>query len=323
MDVMQSFTVALFPWGKKAVTIDELVEATKRAEDLGFYSLATAQSLLLPDAHLYAGFLKNYVFEPMVWLPIVAYATKTIRFGVHSLVLPLLPPYFWAKYLATLDVVSGGRLIAGLCIGDGEPQFQAVGVKYKKRARISDEQTEVIVRLWTEEEVTHEGELYQLKDMALEPKPIQKPHPPIWWGGAQASIPRSARFAEYIVPPWPSVEEVRSDYVPRLREECKKWGTNTKIASTVMSIIDPNHDYTEDDLERWAGPQLKFGEGSFDAREVTIAGSPEQCAQRIKDFQEAGLDHFIFDFQRHGLDPIQEVVRQMELFVDKVVPLLK
>ncbi|MFQ5873882.1 MAG: LLM class flavin-dependent oxidoreductase [Dehalococcoidia bacterium] len=323
MRIMDSFSVALLPWGTKPINQDDVAKAAKHAEELGFYSLTIPVILRLPDEPLYARFGNENIVDPLVLFPVVAQATKSIRIGVHSMVLPLLPPYVWAKYIASLDLISGGRVDAGMCLGFSQRQFDAVDISVKKRARMSDEQVEVITRLWTEERVTHQGQFYNLKDVTLEPKPAQKPHPPIWWGGGQASIARAARWCEYIATPFPTVREVKEEYIPRLKEECHKWGTNTKVAGWVFSTIDPHKDFSEQDLRDWILDLLWHEGREPDPREATIAGSPQQCADKINAFRDAGLSHFIFDFQRHGLDSVSESIRQMDLFVERVVPLLK
>ena len=170
-------------------------------------------------------------------VPAIAGATSTIRIGFNSILLPLLPPYEWAKYLATLDVMSGGRVIVGAAMGWWEEDFIATGVERTKRGRLFDEQLEVITSLWTQQTTTFQGEHYQLEKMTLEPKPVQKPYPPIWIGGGVKSIGRTARYGEYILAFWPSEEEARNLWVPKLREEGLKWDRNPKLASFTFAYV--------------------------------------------------------------------------------------
>ncbi len=320
---MSSFSVALVPWGKEHVLHEDIVAAAKHAEDLGFHSVAIPIIVRAPDTMaIFDQFGNERILDSFVLFPLVAQATKTIRIAVQSMVLPLLPPYFWAKYFASLDVISGGRVDAGMALGFSQRQFDAMDVSVKKRGRMSDEQVEVITRLWTEERVTHLGDFYSLNDVTMEPKPVQKPHPPIWWGGGQASIPRSARWATYLLAPMPTPEEVRTEYVPRLKEECAKWGTDTKVASWIFGNIDADKNFSESDVRDWVQDNMRFEDQDPDPIEATMAGSPQQCADKINALHEAGVFHFVFTFQREGLDTISEARRQQDLFVEKVVPLL-
>lgn len=322
MGIMDSFSPALLPWGTKLLTADDVVSVAKHAEELGFYSLTMPIILRLPDEPLYERFGNENIVDSLVLFPLIVQATSTIRIGVHSMVLPLLPPYEWAKYLASLDVISGGRVDAGMCLGFSQRQFDAVGMSAKKRARMSDEAAEVITRLWTEERVTYQGEFYNLKEVTMEPKPKQKPYPPIWWGGGQASIARAARWSEYIASPWLTLQEIKTDFMPRLKEERQKRNTNTKLAMWVLTNVSPDRSFSEQDVRDWALDLLYHEGKDSDPTEATIAGSPQQCADRINSYREAGVSFFILDFQRHGLDPASEIMRQMDLFVEKVAPLL-
>ncbi len=321
---MSAFSVALVPWGKEIADHEEIVAAAKHAEALGFRSVAIPIIFRAPDTMaVFDHFGNENILDSFVLFPLVAQATKTIRIAVQSMVLPLLPPYFWAKYFASLDVISGGRVDAGMALGFSQRQFDAMGETVKKRGRMSDEQVEVIVRLWTEERVTHSGDFYALDDVTMEPKPVQKPHPPIWWGGGQASIARSAKWADYILAPCVTPREVETEYLPRMKAECEKWGTDTKMASWTFATIDPDKSFSDDDVRDWISDTMRFEDADPDQIGATVAGSPQQCADKIAALHEAGVTDFVFTFQREGMDSIAEARRQQELFAEKVAPLLR
>ncbi len=144
---MSSFSVAIAPWGKELVNHEDMVAAAKHAEDLNFHSVAIPIIVRAPDTMtVFEKFGNETILDAFVLFPLVAQATKTIRIAVQSMVLPLLPPYFWAKYFASLDVISGGRVDAGMALGFSQRQFDAMDVSVKKRGRMSDEQVEVITR---------------------------------------------------------------------------------------------------------------------------------------------------------------------------------
>lgn len=318
---ISDISIMLFPWGVKKPSVGEIVEAAKLAEKLGFYSVSLPTHMTMPPGWLFTTFPNRDVLDVLVVLPAIAAATSTIKLGTNSIILPLLPPYQWAKYLATLDVMSGGRVIAGAAVGWWEEDFTSVGVERRKRGRLFDEQLEAITRLWTQETTTFEGEHYQLKDISLEPKPVQKPYPPIWIGGGVKSIERAARYAEYIVPFWPSEEAARSLWIPKLREAGARWDRAPKLAAFTFAYVAKD----ESDFQAML-PRLRdcvaFEDSSIDPLGVTISGVPERCAERITALSQAGVSHFLIEFQFHGLESVSFGMEQMEAFARDVVPLL-
>ena len=336
MSVMDRFSIMTFPWGVPPPKVSELVELAQQAEKLGFHSISLPQHLVLPTEWIYKDFPNREALDLLVVLPAIAVATKTIRLGPNSLILPLLPPYFWAKYLATLDVMTEGRVIAGMALGWAEEDFEVAGADLGQRGRISDEQLEIITRLWREDRVSHHGRFYSLNNAELEPKPVQKPHLPIWLGGGLPSIPRAARYARYLVASWPSVQDIRDKYMPKLQKERERWGTNTELCLlNYVIVMEDEHALKTQVLPQltkaagiefalsWAGhKEISLRERTISPEEVAFIGTPEQCARRIKEYQQAGVSHFILDFQYHGLTSLQFSIEQMDAFVEKVVPLL-
>lgn len=319
---MSDFSVMLFPWDKKKPKVSDIVEITQLAEDLGFYSATLPTHMTMPPGWLFTDFENTEILDALVVVPAMAQATSKIKIGFNSVLFPILPPYHWAKYLSTLDVMSGGRCIAGTAMGWWEEDFTSVGVDIKKRGKMFTEQLEVITRLWTEERVTFEGEHYQLKDMTLEPKPIQQPGPPIWIGGGVKSIWRTAKYGECILCFWPSEEAIRDTWIPELRKQGAKYSTDPKLASfTFVYVANSDADYLN--YHAHLQTAVGFENPSVTPEAVTISGSPEQCASNIKRLQDAGVWHFVLEFQFHGLESVSFGMKQMEKFAMEVVPLLK
>ena len=322
MPIMDHFSVAVFPWGRKPPTMTEVVEAAQYAEKLGFYSVNVPLMNAIPDAGPFARFGNKSILDARVLLPAIIAATSKIRIAVDSIPLPYLPPFDWAKYFASLDVISNGRVIVGMCLGMVDEAFHAVGADRRKRGAIADEQLEIITRLWTEDEVTYDGQFYKLNGVSMEPKPIQKPYPPIWWGGRSVSIPRAARYCEYINPPWPTFDELSDVYLPRLGEApIGKWGQRAKVSAWIYSTVTEGREMSDSQIEEYFSGLMDL-EYAVDTTSVTVAGSPEQSAERISNYLDAGLDHFVFDFVRHGVEPHDTLMRQMDLMANKVAPLL-
>jgi len=318
---MADLSIMVFPWGVERPSMDETIEIVKLAEDLGFYSATLPTHMTMSPDWLFRTFPNDDVLDALVMAPILAAATSTIRIGFNAILPPLLPPYQWAKYLSTLDVVSGGRLIVGAAMGWWEEDFTSVGVDRRKRGRLFDEQLEAITRLWTEERVTFQGEHYQLDDIPLQPKPVQKPYPPIWIGGGVKSIERAARYGECILAFWPDEVQSRDLWVPGLAEAGREHGTDPKLAAFTFAYVADS----QADLDSY-GDKLQtavaFDDPTIDPTRVTISGSPEACAERIRALHDAGVWHFVVEFQFHGLETVGFAMGQMEKFAEEVGPLL-
>jgi len=323
MSILDRSSVVTFPWGATPPRLQDVVAVAQHAEQLGFYSVnLPLVNVIRPRAGGPFAKLGNaYTLDALALLPAMVMATSTIRVAVDAIPVFLLPPFAWAKYFASLDVISGGRVIVGMCLGFGEEHFGAVGLRQKDRGRIADEQLQVIRRLWTEDHVSHEGAFYRLFDVSLDPKPVQRPHPPIWWGGRQPSIPRAARHCQFLNTLWPTRDEVRHDYVPALRRETARWGTCTGLASWFYCRVTPEREMPRAEVDAWFGDLMEM-EVKVVPSDVTLAGSPEQFAAAMRAYEGAGIQHFVLDFQRHGLEDSRTTREQMDLFAKKVVPLL-
>ena len=150
----------------------------RRAEDLGFESAMLIDHLLVaPPAY------RTTWLEPVSLLSALAGVTRTIRLGTLVLVLPFRDPVAFAKEWATLDLLSGGRSILGVGVGWHEGSSRPCGSRIQERGRRMNEMLEAITALWAGDRVTYEGHFYRFEDLTLEPKPAQRPHPPIWIGG--------------------------------------------------------------------------------------------------------------------------------------------
>jgi probable F420-dependent oxidoreductase len=173
----------------------------QRAEALGYHSLWVFQRLLYPikpqnDYPPLPGqpWPKSFerVMDPIVSLAFVAGATSRIRLGTSVLIMPYYTPVMLAKQLATLDIVSGGRLDVGLGIGWSVDEYEAVGVPYRRRGGRADEFLRCLKAIWTEDPVEFTGEFYSVPRARVEPRPLQQPHPPITIGGYGPTVIRRA-----------------------------------------------------------------------------------------------------------------------------------
>ncbi|MPZ25095.1 MAG: TIGR03619 family F420-dependent LLM class oxidoreductase [Micromonosporaceae bacterium] len=177
-------------------TPENLAYVARRAEQLGYHSLWTYQRLLSPvDAGW--GEIYRSVQDPLLPLAYAAAVTSRIRLGVAVVNLPFVSPVVLAKQLTTLDILSGGRLDAGLGNGWADEEFIATGTGKRGQARRAEEFIEVLKRLWTEDTVEYEGAFYRVPPMRADPKPVQRPHPPILLGaGAEPALHRAGRLCD-------------------------------------------------------------------------------------------------------------------------------
>jgi probable F420-dependent oxidoreductase len=182
-------------------TPENMVAVAREAESLGYQSLWTVQRILYPSAprNEYAGspggpwpaYFES-VADGLVALGYVAAATSRIRLGTAVVNLPYYSPVLLAKQLATLDVVSGGRLTVGAGLGWSEDEYAAAGVPFRRRGRRMDECLRCLKLVWTEELVEFRGEFYAIPASRIDPKPVQRPHPPVLVGGYSAAAMRRA-----------------------------------------------------------------------------------------------------------------------------------
>ena len=325
MPIMDHFSVAVFPWGRKPPTMTEVVEAAQYAEKLGFYSVNVPLMNAIPDAGPFARFGNKSILDARVLLPAIIAATSKNQDcrRLHS-PSPISLPSTGPSTSLAWDVISNGRVIVGMCLGMVDEAFHAVGADRRKRGAIADEQLEIITRLWTEDEVTYDGQFYKLNGVSMEPKPVQKPYPPIWWGGRAVSIPRAARYCEYINPPWPTFDELNDVYLPRLNDApIGKWGQNAPRSAPGFTPQSPRAEKcrTSEIEEYFSG--LMDLEYAVDIDQPSPSPAPRNRAPSafLTTWTRASTT-FVFDFVRHGVEPHDTLMRQMDLMANKVAPLL-
>ena len=196
------------------------------ADRLGYDVLWTAEHFVFPPVvrtpYPYGDRFPYPVTTPFLdvgtTLAWVAGMTRRIRLSSAVQILPYHQPIAFAKAVATLDVLSGGRVIVGVATGWLAEEFEMLGVPLRERGARMDEYLDVLHALWTEERVTFRGRFVRLDAAAFFPKPVQRPHPPIWIGGASAAaFARIARLgAGWIAPPPRDLAALAAD-VARLR----------------------------------------------------------------------------------------------------------
>jgi probable F420-dependent oxidoreductase len=172
-----------------------IIETAERADRLGFHSVWVADHIVIPESYVPA--MGPVLYETHTTLSVVAARTTRLKLGCSVMPTPYRHPLFQAKSLATLDQYSAGRVIYGGATGYLVEEFQALGLDFSKRAAITDEYVQVLKLAWTEELITFHGQFVDCTNMICAPKPVQKPHPPIWLGGdSDGAFRRIARYAD-------------------------------------------------------------------------------------------------------------------------------
>jgi probable F420-dependent oxidoreductase len=180
------------PW-QAAVTGADQTALAKWAEQLGYAMIAVPEHHIIPRSHVELS--GPHYFNAYAGMAYFAGATETIRVNSCIAILPLQHPVVSAKALATMDWLSSGRVTVTFAVGWLEEEFDILGVPFHERGAMAEEYTRAIIELWTKESPEFEGRYVSFKDVAFEPKPVQKPHIPIWFGGdADAVLRRVGRY---------------------------------------------------------------------------------------------------------------------------------
>jgi probable F420-dependent oxidoreductase len=176
---------------------EAMLRVAKAAEGAGLESVWTGEHVVLPDPQVppSPSAPQTPFLDPAVALTYVAAHTERIRLGTGIIILPQRNPLVLAKELASVDVLSKGRLLFGLGAGYLEPEFRALGAPFDERGAVTDEAIEALRALWTMKEPSYDGRFFSFDGIDAQPRPVQKPHPPIIVGGrSRLGAHRAVRF---------------------------------------------------------------------------------------------------------------------------------
>ena len=256
--------------------------------------------------------------EPMLesWTTISALAGMTTKIKLGTLVTGIVyrHPAILAKISATLDVLSKGRLFMGIGAAWNQEESFAYGIPFpstKERLLRLEEVIQIILKMWTKSTATFNGKYYQIKDAYCNPKPIQKPHPPIMVGGGgeRNTLRIVAKYAD-ACNLFGSIETIKRK-LSILKEHCKNVGRDyDSILKTKLGIVLIDND--KEVLNKRVNELFK-GMPNEQIREFVIYGTQEEVLREMESFENAGIEYFIVD-----LDPSREL-EQLELFADKIM----
>lgn len=307
-----------------------------RAEELGFHTAWIHDNVVgpvpwKPDAAVYDS-----------WSVLGALGEATSRIRLGSLVTPMgrRHPSVFAKMTASFDNTSGGRLDLGMGPGDEPHQYEPWGLRYPEppeRIEILEEEIEIIKGLWTNDRVTYEGKHYQLRDATLAPKPLQKPHPPIWIGlvFGRRVMPRvAARHADGVNFYSKHDEDVAAT-IEQVRSLCRDIGRDPapiKFSRCVSVWVTDDIPDVEAELNR-VGEE--YGTGGDYVRDYVAAyermaiGPPEVIAEEFVKQAQLGIDQIIVNMilgpgpAHKDLPVVEGVLRTWERIATEVRPLME
>jgi probable F420-dependent oxidoreductase len=273
----------------------------QRAEALGFRDLWVTENTL--DA--------VSSFDPISLLTYAASVTTTIRVGASVVVLAIHSPLMVAHQWATLDYVSGGRAILGVGLGRDHHYRQFEVPQDGKVARFREE-VALIKALWTQEKTSFHGRFYNLDDEMMQPKPVQKPHLPLWMGvGHPNAVRRTAELADGWMGSGGSRIRQFGESVPILKEALAARGRdpeNFPISKRIFMAVDENAETARRQLDRWFTVVYHDPPGTDTSG---IHGTPEQVRERLEEVVAMGANHLM-------LNPVSNYVEQTEALAEVV-----
>lgn len=294
--------------------VAETVHQARWMEELGYEYISAGE-------HFMRGDPPGPTQTALPLLAVAAGATEKIRLLSSVLLAPFYHPTVLAKLAATLDIASGGRLTLGVGVGGEFPvEFQAAGLDVKQRGRRTNECLQVLRRLWTEEQVSFEGRHFQLKDVTLNPRPTQWPHPPIWVAGRRdGAMLRAARYGDGWLPYFYSPERYRNSVtkITRLAAEEGRDLSHFQWAFFPYISIYPTAEKAAAAAAQALGARYLYG-GDFMniVRGYCLLGPVEQCIGRLQEYIDAGARYIIFSVSC----PREDRARHIETIAREIIP---
>jgi alkanesulfonate monooxygenase SsuD/methylene tetrahydromethanopterin reductase-like flavin-dependent oxidoreductase (luciferase family) len=295
--------------------MDLVRSALRRAEELGFHS-AWVQDQVASEVPL---------LESISLLCYAAAVTSRLKLGVSVIVFPIRNAPQLAKDIGTLDHMSNGRVILGIGLGPvfaGDHYFQIFGTRADEALRRFNEGLHIMKSLWTEPETNLAGEFYTLEKVAMEPKPIQKPHPPVWFGGQHPkALQRAVKQANGYMGAGPTTTKDFAKNVGHIRNFLDREGRDPAtfpISKRVYLAVDNDADRAKAGLDNFFQaryPWMIQSNPDFVA-DICVWGSAEQVAEGLADVLDSGAEMIV-------LNPLWDFVEQMEVLAAEVIPQLR
>lgn len=297
-------------FGFQSFSLERLSTYVRTAGELGFKAISTNDHLI---------YTRPWLDAPTALAAVLSHS-DTMVVGT-SVTLPVVRgPVQMAKTLAALDILSNGRLFVGLGPGSSARDYEIVGIDYNERWKRFDEAIQVMRALWRTDGDFFTGRFYSTVGIDLEPKPLQRPGPPIWIGswGSEAGLRRVARFGDgWLASAYNTTPDQFKVGLDKLWDQLKKIGRDPETFPNALVTMFMYITENDTETERIASGALAalLNRPAEELRERLLVGTPQACAEKLKAYQMAGV-------QRVFVWPIKDELDQLALFQKKVAPLL-
>jgi probable F420-dependent oxidoreductase len=280
-----------------------VIESGRLAEELGF------DSVWVMDHLLNVGFIRERLedrpyYHPLSILSYLAAVTQRVTLGTSVIVMPYHDPVELAKYAATLDQLSGGRLVLGLGVGGMPEEFAALGIALRDRRRLTDEAIRMMTALWTQPAIDYERGRWHMRDVRFSPKPLQRPRIPLWiGGGSPGALKRAATLGDGWHPNALSSEEYAAgrDEVRRLATAAGRDPDAVTLSVRVAVEVTP--------------PRGSYGAGRY-----RLPKEGKQIVAVLQAFAQAGVEHVVLALDSSDVDAIADT---MQMVAKEVAPALR
>ena len=272
-----------------------------RAEALGYDSVWVSDHVVVPHANVVN--FGETIFDPLVTLGVVAGATSRVRLGTTVLIVPYRNAVVTAKMISSLDALSGGRVVFGIGAGWLAAESAMLGVPFAERGAMTDEYLQAMQELWTARAPSFSGKYTRFSGLTFEPKPVQKPHPPIWVGGhSRAALRRTAQFGAAWHPINLPPAELRAGRA-ELERLCQARGRSAAPAIALRNDV------------RVLRPGQSAPASAHGGR--VLAGEPAALIEQIAELANCGVEHLVLEFLAADGRELDE---QMSSFAERVRP---
>jgi probable F420-dependent oxidoreductase len=296
---MDNYPPAMAPWEPKSGGA-EILRFARKADSLSWDWLTIPEHVVMPSDM--AEHMGTRFVEGMSAAAVLMGATQRIHMLTYILALPYRHPLLLAKQVATMEFIAGGRFTLGTAVGHLEKEFEALNVPFEQRGKLTDEYIRVLKTAWTAERPAFEGEFVRFKDVIIEPKPVQKPHPPIFIGGnSKPAMRRAAQLGDGWIP-WLVTAETLPDciaYMKSLPEYQEKTGRfEILVTTTAYAQDDHHHAYGETQISADRDGVLREIEGLRKAGATSVQVRPpkvdsfEQCLEWIEWYDSEIIPQF-------------------------------